>query len=200
MSKSQISIKNTDVLNDSAIVFRDVINHFTVEGVKNFIDYHVTIHGGMISLIGGNKFIARDFKANEIKIQIYSPSGKPSKKIYTRLFRVEEAGHPSVQLMEEPDKIFSNGDTVNQTRLEVFLSNPNYKGDWEVAHFEISLRDSSGTTVLPTTFVSGKYLGKPIYDKIIALSAGSKILFTQVILSYPYGGYRKYDDFTLTRK
>jgi hypothetical protein len=196
----QVDIKNTDLLHDdSAIVFRDVINHFKIEGIKDFKHHQVVIDGGMLSLIGENRFLVTSVKSNEVKIHVFL-SGKTSKEICTRVFHVEDAGEPTVQLQEKYDQTLSNGQVINQTSLEVSFVNPNYTGIWQVAHFEISLRDPAGNRVLSPSFVSGKYLGKVIYDKINELQRGGTILFSQVILTYPDGGYHQYKDFSLRKK
>jgi hypothetical protein len=200
-SIGQIRVNNTDVKNaDSAIIFSDVINHFRVEGIKDFRNHQVTIEGGMLSLVGANEFLVRDVKKDKVTIHVFALAGKTKKEVYNGVFQVQDAGEPSVQLKEEYDQTYSNGQTLNRTHLEVVMSNPNYSGNWEVAHFEISLQDPAGNIVLPPTFVSGKYLGKTIYDKVEALTSGGKILFSQVILTYTDGGYHKYRDFVLRKK
>ena len=201
VSIAQIRVKNIDVLNsDSAIVFRDVINHFKVEGIKDFTRHQVAIDGGMLSLVGANELLIRDIKSDKVTIHVFALTGKAKKEVYNCVFQVQDAGEPSVQLKEEYDQTFSNGQTINQTSLQVVMSNQNYGGNWEVAHFEISLQDPAGNIVLSPTFVSGKYLGKTIYDKVEALPSGGKILFSQVILTYNGGGYHKYKDFALRKK
>lgn len=200
-SIGQIRVKNTDVVNsDSAIVFRDVINHVKVEGIKDFTHHQVAIEGGMLSLAGGNELLVIGIKSDTVTFHVFTVAGKTKKEVYSAVFRAQNAGEPSVQLKEEYDQTFSNGQTVNRTSLEVVMSNSNYGGNWEVAHFEISLQDPTGNIVLPPTFVSGKYLGKTIYDRVEALPSGGKILFSQVILTYAGAGYHKYKDFALRKK
>ena len=118
----------------------------------------------------------------------------------TTKFLVQDAGKPVLTLVEHYDDTLTSGQIINKTRLAVKLPNPNYTGDYRVAHFEISLQDPSGRVILDPTFVSGNIPGKTIYEKIDKLEPDSKILFTQVILTYPDGGYHKYKEIVLQKK
>jgi hypothetical protein len=198
---AQVRILNTDLTEtDSPIIFRDVMNHISVEGIKVSPYYLFTIQGAMLSLRGTNKFVVSHVSRDSVRINVFKAEKTKQVKIGSKVFRVQIAGEPSVVLDEEYDDSVSNGQILNQSRLEVKLPNPNYSGDYQVAHFEISLKDPAGNAVLPLTFVSGKYLGKAIYDKITSLPSGSKINFTHVILTYSDGGYMQYKDFVLERK
>jgi hypothetical protein len=200
-SFAQTKILNTDLTeSDSPIIFKDVINHISVEGIKVSPYYIFTIQGAMLSLRGSNKFVVSHVSRDSVTINVFKAEKSKQIKIYSKLFRAQTAGAPSVVLDEEYDDSSSNGQILNQTRLEVKIPNPNYDGDYQVAHFEISLKDAAGNIVLPPTFISGKYLGKVIYDKIVSLPSGGKILFTQIILTYSDGGYMQYKDFVLEIK
>ncbi len=198
---AQIRVTNTDLAStDSQILFRDLKNHITIEGVKDFTQHAVTIDGGMLSLNGSNKILVSNLSKDEVKITVAKRGTNYTRKIHTARFKAQEAGEPAVVLEEEYDDSLSNGQILNRTSLIVKLPNHNYGGDYQVAHFEISLIDSVGKLVLSPTFVSGKFLGKYLYDKVNSLPPGGKIYFTQVVLSYSDGGYKKYKDFTLLRK
>ena len=118
--------------------------------------------------------------------------------INTRIFRVEKTGKPAVTFQKEEDRTLSNGQSVNYSHLEVGLPNKNFSNSWEVVHFEISLLKKDGTVVMPATFISGKYPGKEIMDRLIQTGKGGKILFEQVVIKYKDGPYVKYGSLTAT--
>ena len=197
----QLRIVNVDNIdNGSNILFKDLINHVSIEGMTDFRHHIVTVKGGASTLIGGNNMLVKNLLGNTATITVSGFSKTGKKETTSTIFTIETAGEPSVELKEENDESFSNGQVLNRSRLEVTLPNSNYNGNYEVAHFEISLSDSLGNSILPLTFVSEKYLGKDINDKILSLSKGGKILFTHVILTYKDGGYKEYKDFSLLIK
>ena len=196
---AQIRVRNADVYEgDSNILFRDVINHITIDGIEDFTQYRVIIEGGMLRIVGENKVLVSNLNNDRATISVLNVSN--GKEVYSAKFIVQDAGEPLVYLEEEHDETFSNKQTINRSRLEVKLPNPNYGGSYEVAHFEIGLIDSLGNLVMAPTFISGKYLGKSIYEQINSLPTGGRIYFSQVILTYANGGYRKYKDFVLQKK
>ena len=198
---AQINVKNTDLLDpDSSVLFKDMVNHITIEGIKDFTQHQVTIEGGLLTYIGGNTALVTGLSGDKATVIVYRKIKNNRKEIHSAQFKVQDAGIPVVELVEKKDKSFSNGQIINETSLVVKMSNKNYDGDVAVAHFEMSLVDSSGNIIMPSTFISGKYLHKSNYDKILSLASGGKIYFTQVILTYPNGGYMKYKDFAVQKK
>ncbi|MDB5252964.1 MAG: hypothetical protein JWP27_2133 [Flaviaesturariibacter sp.] len=201
-SFGQIRIQNVDLKNrDSSILFRDMVNHIELSGLPDPAKVGIWIQGGMVSYIGKGKYLAMRLTGEEAVISLFAQKKSGAKTVLTsRRFFVQTAGEPSVTLDEEFTDTVSNGQELNRTRLEVKLPNPNYGGQYQVAHFEICLIDPMKNIVLPPTFISGEYLGKEIDDKIQALPVDGIIRFTQVVLTYPDGGFHKYKDFSLRRK
>lgn len=197
---SQIRVRNMDLANpDSAILFRDLRNHIEISGIKDMTQYQISWVGAYMTYIGERKLLVSNISKDTVTIKVnYMGKGK-SVLVYTRKFLVQDAGSPTVVLNEKENETFSNGQIWNGTTLEVQVPNANYGGGWTVAHFEISLYDPSGRQLLPPTFVSGKFLGRELYDQVRSLPAGSAIRFTQVILTYADGGYQQYKDFVLKR-
>lgn len=198
---SQIRIRNTDLQNpDSAILFRDLENHIEITGIKDMAQYQVSWVGAYMTFIGQRKLLVNNISRDTVTVKVnYMGKGK-TVLVYTRKFLVQDAGSPTVVLDEKENETFSNGQILNRTSLEVKLPNANYGGDWSVAHFEISLFDPAGRQLLPPTFVSGKFLGRELYDQVRSLPAGSVIKFTQVILTYANGVYQQYKEFVLKWK
>lgn len=197
---SQIRVRNIDLANpDSAILFRDLRNHIEISGIKDMTQYQISWVGAYMTYIGQRELLVSNISKDTVTVKVnYMGKGK-SVLVYTRKFLVQDAGSPTVVLNEKENETFSNGQIWNGTTLEVQLPNANYGGDWTVAHFEISLYDPAGRQLMPPTFVSGKFLGRELYDQVRSLPAGSPIRFTQVILTYADGGYQQYKDFELER-
>lgn len=201
ISPGQFKARNVDASSgDSSVIFRDIINHITIEGIKDLSRYGVSMDGAVFTYLGFNRFLIKKVISDTVKINVFRGALKKQKIVYSQKFIVEEAGVPSVILKEESDETFSSGQIFNRTRLQVRIPNPHYTGECKVAHFEISVRDSQDKLVMPVTFISGNYLGKSIYNKINSLTSGAKMYFTQVILTYPDGDYEKYEDFILEKK
>lgn len=197
---SQIRVRNMDLKNpDSAILFRDLRNHIEISSIKDMTQYQISWVGAFMTYIGQRELLVSNISKDTVTVNVnYMGKGK-SVLVYTRKFLVQDAGSPTVVLNEKENETFSNGQIWNGTTLEVQVPNANYGGDWTVAHFEISLYDPAGRQLLPPTFVSGKFLGRELYDQVRSLPAGSDIKFTQVILTYADGGYQQYSDFVLER-
>lgn len=197
---SQIRVRNMDLKNpDSAVLFRDLMNNIEISGIKNMSQYLVYWDGAYIAYTGERKQLVTRISKDTVTVKVnYMGKGK-SVLVYTRKFLVQDAGSPTVVLDEKQNDTLSNGQIWNGTSLEVKVPNANYGGNWGVAHFEISMYDSTGREILPPTFVSGKYLGREKYDQVKSLPGGSSIRFTQVVLTYTNGGYQQYKDFVLKR-
>ena len=97
---------------------------------------------------------------------------------------------------------FFEGDTVDfwnikghqgTVRFAKFTSQKsNSKYSEYTALHEHVVFNKDGSVALPATFISGKYPGKDVIDKIQQMGKGGRIVFDQVVIKYKDGPYEKY--------
>ena len=191
----QVILENTDLKNnDSAIIFKSVANHFELVG-DNVPELNVIqIKGGKMFRKSYNSFVVDYIESDTVQIEVSEMIGDDKKILISKVFKSVNIGEPSVELIFTKDTTYSNGQIINWSRLVVKFDNQNYTGSWEVAHFELSIFDSNGSVIKVPTFQSGKYLSKKNTDIFFPLNRGSKIIFSNIVLKYPDGEYRKYPD------
>jgi hypothetical protein len=180
---------------DSSILFSDVTNHVSIVGVKDLFNLSFHADGAMLTWIGAGRYLLSDIKSNRVKLTISFGSNHKTDSLYAKEFTVEKAGIPSVSFVKEREVRYPDGQLMNDTRLAVKLPNPNYKGPYEVAHFEISVFKDDGSVFIPATFISGNKPGKTMIDQVKLLKSG-KINFDQIVLHYDDGPYQKYNSFS----
>ena len=197
-SWSQVNIINEDLVSkDSSVLFKDINNHIGIEGTRGMKAIELSAEGALVSYVAPGKYLVHDVEADKVKLIVLKIENEKSQVIFSREFFVQKSGKPTVSLNSEEDVSLSNGQVANHTHLKVTVPNNNYRGSWEVAHFEITLKKSDGSTAMPATFISGKFLGKEITDQIKLLGKGGRIIFDQVILKYKDGPFQKYGSFSV---
>jgi hypothetical protein len=196
-SQAQVKIINEDqVSRDSSILFKEIKNHIWIEGSRQMKEIALSAEGAMVSYVGPGKYLVYDVEADRVKLNVLKIENDKSEVISTREFRVEKVGKPAVSFQKEEDRTLSNGQTVNYSHLELTVPNRRYSSSWEVVHFEISVFKKDGTIAVPATFVSGKYPGKELIDKIAQTGKGGKMVFEHVVIKYKDGPYEKYGTLT----
>ena len=199
VSRGQVKIINEDqVSRDSSVLFKEIKNHIWIEGSRQMKEIALSAEGALVSYVGPGKYLVYDVEADVVKLSVLKIENEKSQVINTREFRVEKVGKPLVSFLKEEDRTLSNGQTLNYSHLEVSLPNKKFSSSWEVVHFEISLVKKDGSVAMPSTFVSGKYPGKEIMDKVQQLGKGGKMVFEQVVIKYKDGPYEKYGSLTVT--
>jgi hypothetical protein len=198
LSQAQVKIINEDqVSRDSSVLFKEIKNHIWIEGSRQMKEIALSAEGALVSYVAPGKYLVYDVEADKVKLNVVKIENDKSEVISTREFRVEKVGKPGVSFQREEDRTLSNGQTVNYSHLELTVPNRRYSSSWEVVHFEISIFKKDGSVAMPATFVSGKYPGKEIMDKIRQIGKGGKILFEQVVIKYKDGPYEKYGSLTV---
>ena len=197
-SWSQVNIYNEDLVSkDSSLLFKDLINHISIDGSRQMKAIELSAEGALVSYVGPGKYLVHDVEADRVKLSVLKIENEKSQVIFSKEFIVQKSGKPVVSLVREEDVILSNGEPANHSYLKITVPNGNYRGSWEVAHFEMTLVKSDGSILMPATFISGRYPGKIITDQIKLLGKGGKIVIEQVVLKYKDGPYQKYGSFTV---
>jgi hypothetical protein len=197
-SQSQVKIINEDqVSRDSFVLFKDIKNHIWIEGSRQMKEIALSAEGALVSYVGPGRYTVHDIEADKVKLNVIRIENGKSEIISTREFIVEKLGKPAVSFEKEEDRTLSNGQTVNYSHLELKVPNRRYSSSWEVVHFEITVFRKDGTVAIPANFISGKYPGKEMMDRIKEVGKGGRIVFDQVVIKYKDGPYEKYGALTM---
>ena len=122
---------NEDLKNpDSLIVFDSHINHFRLTGEEDLHQYGLKLKNGVVTYTGNGSYLVRNISKEPVEITVFSREEETNKEkvLFTTVYQVQDIGTCTVQLIQQPDEKLSNGQVINQTRLEPVFSNKNYNG------------------------------------------------------------------------
>ncbi|PZR23723.1 MAG: hypothetical protein DI535_23505 [Citrobacter freundii] len=197
----QLQLINEDVSHpDSLIVFHAHLNHFTLTGEEDLHLFGLRLKNGVVTYTGNGRYLVRSLSKEPVEITVFrrDENTDTQKIISTTVYQVQDIGECKVQLVEQEDEKLSNGQVINQTSLELSFTNKNYNGPSSIAHFEISALQPDKSKLFSNVFVSGKFLGVDITNRLKKLKKGGRLLFSQVVMYTQEGSYQRLSDVSAT--
>lgn len=190
-AQAQITITNEDLaVPEKNLLFAGFPNHIYVDGARPE-QIHVSMVNGYIMNRGNNNYIARVIDGNKTAIIRATIWIGDRPKTTSKTFTVESLGDTTVYFVPEKDTVYSNNQRANRTRLEVSFSNINFKGNYEVAHFDLTVKDYQGIERISKKFISGPYFDTGITD-ILKTLRGGQLVFEQMVLKGNDSHYSRY--------
>ena len=70
-SWSQVNIYNEDLVSkDSSLLFKDLINHISIDGSRQMKAIELSAEGALVSYVGPGKYLVHDVEADRVKLSV----------------------------------------------------------------------------------------------------------------------------------
>lgn len=187
----------TDDLHESydSILFDQFPNHITVE---NTAYYKTVVHtsNAPVMAIGNNRFVITPIDKQKPVTVTVVDHGSKKPRSFVKTFSVESLGDTSVRFLNLADTLDILEHRVNYSRLQLSFSNPRFEGNYEVAHFELTIKDAAGNEKISRQFISGHYLGLGLTDFLKTMKGGT-VFFDNIVLKGHDTRYTQVRSFTV---